>query len=120
VAKRLFSQKEWYDAWVTLYHNEQGKAREKFIPLFAEVVDKRPDLFWTFEKFAFDAIRAGRERFSADMIFNRMRWYTQIETCDDSGFRLNNNYRTLLARLFMILHPEHDGWFEIREQGEHP
>ena len=80
--------------------------------------------FWTFHKenphvyqlvkrFTFQAIRAGRSHYSIQSIFERMRWYTDIET-NDPDFKLNNNHRPFYSRLFMDDHPEHKDFFRLR------
>jgi hypothetical protein len=112
---------QWLDAWTRLIANEVGKPREAFIPAFRQKLNANPVLYYLFEKFALEAVAAGFDHFSADLVFQRMRWYTDIEArgrADTAGdeWRLNNNFRTLLARLFILIHPEHSKLFELREK----
>jgi hypothetical protein len=75
---------------------------------------ENPYVYSLFERFAFDAIRAGRKRFSAHAVIHRIRWYTQVETKSRDGFKINNNWFPFYARLFMRDHPEHEGFFCLR------
>ncbi len=72
-----------------------------------------PRVYELFERFALEAVRAGRSHFSAKMIWERMRWYSRVETTDPT-FKLNNNYHAYYARFFLERHPELDGLFETR------
>ena len=69
-----------------------------------------PHVFDKFEEFAREARKAGRTRFSAHMIGNRMRWYTQIETTGDE-YKVNNNHLPYYAKLLMLLYPDEFGEF---------
>lgn len=59
--------------------------------------------------------RAGLEKCSVWMVFNRLRWIYTIATKGDE-FRLNNNYTSYYARLAMLVEPRLDGFFETRKQ----
>jgi len=75
-----------------------------------------PHVYELFTKYALEACRAGRGRFGARMIWNRMRWYARFETTDgeSGGFKLNNNHTPYYARLFMSDWPEYEDLFETR------
>lgn len=81
----------------------------EFVVFHAE----NPQVYALFKKFAFQAINAGRTRFSARMILERIRWYSQVETTDPK-FKLNDHHTPYYARLFMRDHPEHGELFELR------
>lgn len=74
-----------------------------------------PHVYDLVERFTFDAIRSGRETYSINSIFERIRWHTDIDTQDEREFKLSNNHRAYYARLFMHLHPEHKGFFRTKE-----
>lgn len=80
---------------------------------FAKYHAKNPHVYALFVAFAMEAIRAGRRKLSANVIFERIRWESLIRTEGD-GFKVNNNYRADCARKFMEEHPEHSGIFRIR------
>lgn len=67
------------------------------------------------ERFTFEAIESGREHYSINSIFERIRWHTDIETQDEREFKLSNNHRAYYARYFMHLHPEYKGFFRTKE-----
>jgi hypothetical protein len=69
-----------------------------------------------FKRFAFEVIRRGHKHYSANAIFERIRWHTDIETNGDP-FKLSNNHRAYYARLFMHDHPEYEGFFRTKEIG---
>lgn len=69
-----------------------------------------PQVFELFERFTFDLIQRGFENYSSKAVFERIRWHTDVETCGES-FKISNNYTPYYARLFMVLHPEHEGFF---------
>lgn len=83
---------------------------------FLEFDRANPRIRELFERFTFQVIATGRSRYSADAIWQRLRWHVDIETKSPDGFKLNNNYRTYYGRRFMNDHPEHDGFFETRER----
>lgn len=74
---------------------------------------ENPHIYEEFENFAFQAISSGRKYFGAGAVFERLRWYSQIETKGDQ-FKLNNNYRAFYARLFEEKNPEYKGFFRKR------
>ena len=78
---------------------------------------ENPRVFELFIEFARQAKRAGRERFSARTIGERIRWYVDIDTNTADGFKLDNNFLPYYARLAMLLHPaEFAGLFEKRDR----
>lgn len=75
---------------------------------------RRPLIYQLFCEFTAYAIARGRKNFGVSVIFERIRWETNIERGLD-GFKVNNNHRAYYARLWMRDHPEHDGFFRTRE-----
>ncbi len=88
---------------------EAELAREAFDAFHA----LNPKVYDLFERFTLQAVRAGRGRFSAYAVRERIRWYTEIETAGDD-FKLNNNFVPYYVRLFEEKHAEHVGFFETR------
>ena len=79
---------------------------------WAEFHERNPGFYTLFCRFAFEALRAGRRRLSANMIFERIRWETTVSS-DEEDYKANNNYRAYYARLFMADHAL-PGAFETR------
>ena len=71
-----------------------------------------PEIYALFERFALQAIDAGRARIGARMIAERMRWETSLRM--DADIKINNNAVPALAREFVRRHPEHAGVFSFR------
>lgn len=83
-------------------------------------------LVWAyFQRFAFDAIKAGRVRLSHWLIMNRIRWYVNIETTGvirgDEEFKISNDHFAWYARFWKAKFPEHAGLFKTHRMiGEPP
>ena len=88
---------------------ETGPAQEAFDRFNTE----NPHVYILFCRFTLQAITAGRSRYSARMIVERIRWHTTVETTGDD-YRINGNHVPFYARLFEREHPEHRGLFERR------
>ncbi len=76
---------------------------------------ENPDVYQLFERFTFEAIQAGRKRFSARTVLHRIRWYTSVETRDPQGFKINDHWSPFYARMFHERYPAYAGFFELRE-----
>lgn len=75
---------------------------------------EHPEVFRLFREYA-EQIRArGFERYSADAILHRIRWWHHIER-GDRDFAINNNFSSRYARLLMEVDPSFVGFFEVRE-----
>lgn len=75
--------------------------------------ESNPQVYLLFSKFATEAAQANRWNFGVGAIFERMRWFTTVETRGEA-FKLNNNYRPYYGRLWMRNNPEHEGFFSTR------
>jgi len=74
---------------------------------------KNPHVYALFKKFAFELIEAGVKRTSADVVYNRIRWETAIQTKGDT-FKINENFKAYFARRFIKEHPQYEGFFAFR------
>lgn len=74
---------------------------------------ENPHIYELVKKYTFEVIRAGREHFSMISIFERIRWFTTVETTGDE-FKINQNFATYYGRKFMDDYPEHEGFFRTR------
>lgn len=61
------------------------------------------ELYEYFSKYAEEAINRGRKRFSAYMIRERVRWYTNVEY--DGDYKISNNLTPYIARLLIVEYP---------------
>ena len=85
---------------------------------FREFHELNPEVYDAFDRFTREALRAGARRLGAKLVWERIRWYTQIEARGTAaeGFKLNNNYHAFYARLWMQRNPQHSTLFETRRQ----
>jgi len=83
---------------------------------------ENPDVYELFKRFTLDVIRRGHDSYSSKAIFERIRWHSDVETQGGDPFRMSNNFTPYYARLFMVEHPEHQGFFRtqtLQEEKQH-
>lgn len=71
-----------------------------------------PEIWIEFERLALQAIAEGHERWSANGIAEVVRWNMRLKKSD--AYLFNNNYRAYYARIFILKHPQHRAFFELR------
>ncbi len=74
---------------------------------------KNSEVYELFKTFTFRAINAGHNKLSSEMIINRIRWETSIETTD-VDYKINNDYKPFYSRMFMAEHPKYNNFFQKR------
>ena len=67
---------------------------------FEEFHANNPEVFRLFCYFTNKVINAGHKTYSAEAIFNQIRWYTTIETRGED-FKINNDYKPYYSRKYM-------------------
>jgi hypothetical protein len=90
-----------------------GLKEPRLVRQWKEFHGANPEFYRLFVRFSLEASMAGRRRFGAFAVINRIRWYTAVETRGDS-YKVNNNWAPFYARLFEHDFPEHAGLFEMR------
>ena len=75
------------------------------------------NVIYLFEDLTFKVIARGFHRYSADALLHRIRWHYHIDR-GITDFKCNNNWTAHLARWFMVNHPEHRGFFQLRKRSE--
>lgn len=75
-----------------------------------------PEVWELFKSFTLELIYSGRKHYSANAIFERIRWEKDLGNGSEAAFKLNNNYRAFYARRFMASYPQYDGFFRTRAQ----
>jgi hypothetical protein len=81
---------------------------------FWEWHSANPHVYELFKRYALQAALAGRHRFSARTITERIRWHTQIDTAGDE-YKINDHWTPFYARLFVVDHPKHRRLFQFRD-----
>ena len=84
------------------------------IEAFREFHAKNPGIYYLFEIQVLRAIAKGRSKVGAKNIMEWIRWELYIKTTKDQSFKLNNNFTSYYARMFIRKHPQHADKFEIR------
>ena len=81
---------------------------------FDQYHKENPEIYDKLVDFACEARSSGIRHLGIGMLYERLRWYTAVESRNDS-FKLNNNYRAFYARKIMVEYPELAGLFETRK-----
>ena len=75
-----------------------------------------PNVWVLYVRFTREMCERGFSNYSANAIFERIRWETDTVGEDGkSTFKVNNNHRPYYARWYMNRFPEHEGFFRIRK-----
>lgn len=86
---------------------------------FLDFHEANPIVYVLFKKFAREARLAGRKKYSAQAILNRIRWYTNVETKSTDDYKINDHHSAYYARLFVLDHPEYADFFWLRDARAH-
>ncbi|HEY7328515.1 MAG TPA: hypothetical protein VH592_12780 [Gemmataceae bacterium] len=75
-----------------------------------------PDVYELFKRFAFELRCAGRQKYGAKSIMERIRWHVATSSAGDEEeeFKLNNIFTSRYVRLLINEHPEFAEFFELR------
>lgn len=83
---------------------------------FREFHKKHPEVYVELVKLAREWKRAGGAKLGIATLFEKLRWEWHINGLKDvEGYKLNNNYRSVYARLIMDNEEDLAGLFEIRQ-----
>lgn len=80
---------------------------------FLKYDQENPEIWRLFKKYALQAKEKGFSNYSANGIFEIIRWHTTGRGND--GFKVNNNYRPDYSRKMMSFYPSFEGFFRVRE-----
>jgi hypothetical protein len=83
---------------------------------FKEFHLEHPEVYTELVKLARTWQSNGSDKLGIATLFEVLRWNSHLNPQRDSGYKLNNNYRALYARLIMEQEPDLNGLFEIRER----
>lgn len=89
--------------------------RETIEQRFRGFHQQNPRVYDALRKLAVDLVQMGHERVGMKMLFEVVRWQHAMRTTKDGGFKLNNDFTALYARLLMDREPALAGRFETRE-----
>lgn len=91
-------------------HELFSEIRPHIVAKFWQFHKENPRVYELIKQFAYQAKNSGRQRFGIKMIWERLRWYTTVETTDEQ-FKLCNNHHSCYARLLMIEDPSFEKFF---------
>lgn len=74
-----------------------------------------PHVYGTLKAMALSLRNSGQRRWGIAALYEILRFQSAFRTNGD-GFKLNNDYRALYARLLMKQEPELEGFFETRRR----
>ena len=95
---------------------DEPSRADQIFSAFARFHSANPVVWQLFERFSLDLIANGRQHYSSDAVFARIRWHVDTETKGEGDLKLNNNFSAYYARLFHVAHPQHDGFFRNRKR----
>jgi hypothetical protein len=75
--------------------------------------EANPDVFIQFWNLAEEIKLAGREKYSAWTIIQRIRWGHDVQA-QNEPFKINNDFIALYARFLIHVAPQFEGFFDLR------
>ena len=87
---------------------------DQFMPDFYDWLKENYRIFSHFEDEGLASYAAGFEHYSARTIVEVMRHKTNLREIGDGQWKLNDHRTPDMARLYLLLHPGHKGFFELR------
>jgi hypothetical protein len=94
---------------------EQASRADQIFAAFSKFHQGNPEIWTLFRRFSVEMISRGREHYSSNAVFERIRWHIDLQK-SDSELKLNNNFRAYYARLFHVAYPQYDGFFRNRKR----
>lgn len=84
--------------------------------MWAAFHNQNPQVYFQLVRLAREAKARGRKKLGIRVLWERMRWYFNVEAYDPSQgeFDLNNNYTAFYARWIMRHEADLKDFFEIR------
>ena len=81
---------------------------------FFKFHEENPGVYKLFNRFCYEYLDSGKEKISAAMIINRIRWEIDIHTTGDD-LKINNNHQPYYARLWVRNNPAHKNLFNFKK-----
>lgn len=98
------------EATLTLFNLDSIEAN------FWEFHDNHPEVYDQLVALARQWRSRGHAKLGIATLFEKLRWEWHMQGLQDSqGYKLNNNYRALYARMIMANNPDLNGIFETRK-----
>lgn len=81
---------------------------------FQKYVKNNPKIVELFFKYTIQAVNSGSQKISSELIVNRIRWQISIVAKQEDKYKINNNAKSFLSRLFVYSLPQYKGVFNTR------
>lgn len=75
---------------------------------------KRPEVYWHYDRLCRQLLDRGIEHYGSKGVYETMRYHTVIETKDETGVKVSNDYTAWYARFWTLMNPGHEGFFRFR------
>lgn len=95
------------DRWAKLFAGIDHKTME----FFKMYHNENPTIYSAFVEYALEAAKKYKQ-YSAKSIMERVRW--EVEIAGGKEFKINNDFTSLYARLFVYNYPGLETFFEFR------
>lgn len=97
------------------YQNQMGKTIQHAFEIYDV---QNPKIWELFKKFALQILEKrkhkAKNKTSAKLIIERIRWEIYVETISDDGYKINDAWSSRYARKFADEFPEHATLFNYR------
>lgn len=82
---------------------------------FIDYIQNNLNVWLEFEKMALNLIDKGHDHYSARTIVHVLRYQTHVGEFK-SKYKINDHVSPMFARIFILIHPEHEGFFKIKNR----
>jgi hypothetical protein len=89
-------------------------ARPTIQERFEQFHDENPQVYIALVKLAEQWFATGRRKVAIGTLWEVLRWQTAVQTTGESGYSLNDHFRSRYARLLMRDRPDWAGRFNTR------
>ena len=87
---------------------------EKFTPEFLALLPANQHVYAAFEREALRVVQRGYRHYSARTLIEVLRHHSALQEVG-GPWKLNDHATPYWARLFALVHPEHEGLFAFRD-----
>lgn len=99
-------------------NKDTGKTLEERFKEFCLFHNSNRNVYTSLHTLAKEAKTSGASKCSIELLYNKLRWDSYLETKGESEFKLSNNHKVFYANLLMLLNPDLVGFFDTRSSEE--
>ena len=85
---------------------------------FINWLEKNPTIYEAFEKFVLGLIAEGRQHYSSRTVIELLRHHSGFVSQSDGPYKIGDHHSPYTARLFLMRHPQHEGFFKLKQIGQ--